>query len=465
MAAALNGLDVQGADVQNAFLSAPNLEKIWMRAGTEFGAEQGKVFIVVRALYGLKSAAAAFRAFMASKLEELGFKSSVADPDVWMRAATKDNGEEYYEHILMYVDDILAISTNAKVLLQSLEGGTVKYKNGKVEPPDTYLGARSDKKRVNGIELWGITSVDYIKAAIKTLREALKSKPHLKWSTRVLTPMILNYAPELDASPELESEDIQFYQELIGMLRWATELGRTDVLLETSLLSQYQASPRQGHLEQALHIFAYMDKKPKTSLYMDPSLPNVDYSGFKTNKEDFKEHHRDADEGMPHRMPKPRGRPVVTTGFVDASHAANKKNRRSHTGYLLFVNRAPVKWYSKRQQTVETSAFSSEFLALKACIEDVEHLRFKLRMFGTPTLNEDATNLFCDNESVVKNSTNVDSTLNKKHSSVACHFARWCVAAGICSLGWIPSRENLADAFTKRLPESIRDYLFGNWMY
>ena len=102
---------------------------------------------------------------------------------------------------------------------------------------------------------------------------------------------------------------------------------------------------------------------------------------------------------------------------------------------------------------------------MKACIEDVEYVRFKLRMFGIPILNEDATNLFCDNEGVVKNSTNVDSTLNKKHSSVAYHFARWCVAAGICSLGWIPSAENLADAFTKRLPESIRDYLFGNWMH
>ena len=465
MVAALNDLDVQGADVQNAFLSAPNLEKIWLRAGNEFGSEQGKVFIVVRALYGLKSAAAAFRSFMASKLEELGFKSSIADPDVWMRPATKDNGDDYYEYILMYVDDILGISTDAKSLLKNMEGGTVKYKNGKIESPDTYLGARLFQKSVNGIEMWGISSVDYVKAAIKTLREAMKSRPHLKWPNRVSTPMILNYTPELDASPELGTEDIQFYQELIGMLRWATELGRTDILLETSLLSQYQASPRQGHLEQALHIFAYMEKKPKTSLYMDPSLPNIDYSSFKANKEDFKEYYRDADEELPYRMPKPRGKPVVTTGFVDASHAANKKNRRSHTGYLLFVNRAPIKWYSKRQQTVETSAFSAEFLALKACIEDVEYLRFKLRMFGIPILNKDATNLFCDNESVVKNSTNVDSTLNKKHSSVAYHFARWCVAAGICALGWIPSTENLADAFTKRLPESIRDYLFGNWMY
>ena len=60
MAAALNGLDVQGCDVQNAFLSAKNLEKHWIKAGPEFGAEQGKIFIVVRALYGLKSASAAF---------------------------------------------------------------------------------------------------------------------------------------------------------------------------------------------------------------------------------------------------------------------------------------------------------------------------------------------------------------------------------------------------------------------
>ena len=156
---------------------------------------------------------------------------------------------------------------------------------------------------------------------------------------------------------------------------------------------------------------------------------------------------------------------MITTAFSDASHAANKKNRRSHSGHLIFVNRAPVKWYSKRQQTVETSAFSSEYLALKTCLEDVEHIRFKLRMFGVPIMEGHATNVFCDNEAVVKNSCNVDSTLNKKHSSVAYHFTRWCVAAGVATLGWISSQENLADAFTKRLSATVRDYLFGNWMY
>eukprot|EP00980_Cylindrotheca_fusiformis_P014195 scaffold3727_cov54-Cylindrotheca_fusiformis.AAC.1 len=67
--------------------------------------------------------------------------------------------------------------------------------------------------------------------------------------------MMGSFVPELDGSPELDSEGTQFFQELIGILRWATELGRVDVLHEVSILSQYQAGPREGHLEQALRIF------------------------------------------------------------------------------------------------------------------------------------------------------------------------------------------------------------------
>ena len=132
----------------------------------------------------------------------------------------------------------------------------------------------------------------------------------------------------------------------------------------------------------------------------------------------------------------------------------------------MFINRAPIKWVSRRQNTVETSAFSSEFLALKQCIEDIEHLRFKLRMFGIPIAEEHpATCIYCDNEGVVKNSTRVDSTLNKKHSEVAYHFTRWNVAAKVCTLAWIETSLNIADAMTKRLASGVRDFLFGEWTY
>ena len=102
-------------------------------------------------------------------------------------------------------------------------------------------------------------------------------------------------------------------------------------------------------------------------------------------------------------MPRPRVRSVTSTAYVDASHGANKVTRIFHSGYILFLNRSPIKWMIKRQHTVETSSFSSEFISLKQCIEDIENLRSKLRTFGIP-LSEDQpdTLILFNNEAVCK---------------------------------------------------------------
>ncbi|CAJ1948167.1 unnamed protein product [Cylindrotheca closterium] len=92
---------------------------------------------------------------------------------------------------------------------------------------------------------------------------------------KAVTPMTSDYISELDGSPKLNAKDHTYYQELIGILRWATEIGRVDILLEILLLSQYQATPREGHMEQLLRIFAYLDTYPKLTLYFDWRLPNV----------------------------------------------------------------------------------------------------------------------------------------------------------------------------------------------
>ena len=100
--------------------------------------------------------------------------------------------------------------------------------------------------------------------------------------------------------------------------------------------------------------------------------------------EEFKEQYCDTKEEIPKDMPTPRGRFVIITACVDASHAPDKRTRQSHTGFIIFVNRAPVIFYSKRQSTVESNTFSSEFIALKTCVEKIIGLCFKLRMFGVP---------------------------------------------------------------------------------
>ena len=179
----------------------------------------------------------------------------------------------------------------------------------------------------------------------------------------------------------------------------------------------------------------------------------------------FLDQYRDAEEQLPDERlyPMPLGVSVSTTAYVDSSHVANKVTRRSHTRFILFLNRATITWFSKRQNTVEASTFSSKFIAIRVCIEHITALHFKLRMFGVRV--DTPTNVICDKLSVVRNSSILSSTLNKKHSSIAYHSCRWHVAARVIRVTWIHTDDNLADAMTKRLTSEKRNWLFGGWMY
>jgi hypothetical protein len=261
----------------------------------------------------------------------------------------------------MYVNDILAISCDPQAILEDVQR-TFKLNNDKIEPPEFYLGAKLQQKPINGLTCWTITSRDYVKAAIRNVEEAIKTKGRRLPTTNVETPMNNNYTPELDVTEELVHDGVTFYQELIDVLQWATEIGRVDILLEVALLSPCSASPREGHLDQVLHIFAFLRRHPKLTLYLSPEMPLMDFGEFRTQKDNVSELYRDADEQMPHTMPTQRGRSLVMTAFVDASHGGNKVTRQSHTGYVIFINRAPIIWYIKRQQTVETSTFLAELL-------------------------------------------------------------------------------------------------------
>ena len=106
---------------------------------------------------------------------------------------------------------------------------------------------------------------------------------------------------------------------------------------------------------------------------------------------------------------------VSTNYFVDADHDGDRYTRISQTGVLIFFNKAPIQWYSKLHDTVETNTFSNEFIAIKTATELVEPLRYKLRIFGIPI--EGPTKMFCNNEALYKNVSTPESTLNKTWSS------------------------------------------------
>jgi hypothetical protein len=96
--AALNDLNIMSGGIKNAYLTSPCDEKIWTVLCPEFGPKQeGKRAIIVRSLYGLKSAGASYRYHLATCMEHLGFTSCKADPDVWLRENTDHTGVMFYE--------------------------------------------------------------------------------------------------------------------------------------------------------------------------------------------------------------------------------------------------------------------------------------------------------------------------------------------------------------------------------
>ncbi|CAJ1968489.1 unnamed protein product [Cylindrotheca closterium] len=139
-------------------------------------------------------------------------------------------------------------------------------------------------------------------------------------------------------------------------------------------------------------------------------------------KADYSQFYEFTKDELPSEMPTPLDKAVEFTMFVDASHAANVVTGQSRTGVLIFVNKAPIIWYSKKQNSVETSSFGSEFAALKTAVELLEGLRFKLRMMGVPI--QGYCHTCVDNISIVKNSSVPESPLKKKSNAVAYHYAR-----------------------------------------
>ena len=115
-----------------------------------------------------------------------------------------------------------------------------------------------------------------------------------------------NYRPEADISPELPPHIASYYQSLIGILRWIVELGRADIVMETSAMASMMALPREGHLKTVFQMFAFLSGKHNGVMVFYPSEPDLDLS--KISKEDWSATpYGRCHEDIPSNAPPPRG--------------------------------------------------------------------------------------------------------------------------------------------------------------
>ena len=120
---------------------------------------------------------------------------------------------------------------------------------------------------------------------------------------------------------------------------------------------------------------------------------------------------------------------------------------KSVTGILHMINKTPFDWFSKKQATVETATYGSEFVAARTCTEQIIDIRLTLRYLGVPI--RDKSYMFGDNESVVNSSTKIHAKLHKRHTMLSFHRVREAIASGILTFNFVPGDINPADILSK----------------
>jgi hypothetical protein len=155
---------------------------------------------------------------------------------------------------------------------------------------------------------------------------------------------------------------------------------------------------------------------------------------------------------------------VLTSHYVDANLMHDMVSGKSVTGCIHFINQTPIDSYSKKQATVETATYGSEFVAARTCTEQIIELRILLRYLGVPI--RDQSYMFGDNQAVVKSSTLPEAKLHKQHTLLSFHRVCEAVASKMVIFIRIDGRTNPADILSKhwgnrQVWENLQPLMFG----
>jgi hypothetical protein len=345
--------------------------------------------------------------------------------------------DDHYEFVCVYVDDLVIASKNPQWITDALQQDH-KFTLKGTGPIHFHLGCDYFREP-NGTLCYGPRR--YVDKMIADHVRMFGEKPK-----HYTSPMERGDHPETDDSALLDLEGIKQYQSIIGSLQWAVQLGRIDVTTAVMSMSSFRVAPRKGHLDRLKRILGYLSKMRNAVVRVRTKMP--DFSNIADTKYPWdKSIYQGARELIPEDAPAPLGNPVKCTSYVDANLFHDMLTGRSVTGILHFFNGTPIDWYSKKQATVETATYGSEFMAARTATEQIIANRLALRYLGVPI--EGPSILFGDNHSVVDSSTIPQSQLNKRHIALSYHKVREAISAGIVRFEWVPSDENPADILSK----------------
>jgi histone deacetylase 1/2 len=333
-----------------------------------------------KALYGLKQAPRAWYAHLSTKLIQLGFRSSKADTSLFY---LNKNGVTIF--ILVYVDDIIVVSSNQKATEKLLAGLKEDFALKDLGELHYFLGIEVHKSG-NGIVL------NQEKYATDLL-----IKVNMASCKSASSPLSTSEKLSAFEGEVLGPNDATQYRSIVGGLQYLT-LTRPDISFPVNKVCQFLHSPTTVHWAAVKRILRYIKQDTKIGLKISKS------------------------------------RSVLVTGFSDADWAGSLDDRRSTGGFAVFLGSNLVSWIAKKQATASRSSTEAEYKAVANAPAEIMWIQILLEEFGIkcPAMAK----LWCDNMGAKYLSANPVFHARTKHIEVDYHFVRERVARNLLQINF-----------------------------
>ena len=383
--------EISQMDVKNAFLNGDLKEEVYMVPPPGVPHTSGQVCRLKKALYGLKQAPRAWFEKFSSVVSSLGFTSSAHDSALFVRSTSAGR-----IILLLYVDDMIITGDDVD--------GIVTLK--------ATLSSRFDMKDLGhlryflGIEI-ASSPQGYLISQSKYASEIIQ-RARLTDTRPVDSPIEVNvrYTP----TDGVCLPDPNLYRSVVGSLVYLT-ISRPDIAYAVHIVSQFVSNPTTVHWAAVIRIIRYLQGTVYQSLLF-PSTSSLELCAYS-----------------------------------DADWAGDSTDRKSTTGFCVFLGDSLISWKSKKQQVVSRSSTEAEYRAMASTTSEIVWLRWLLADLGVCLSSP--TPMYCDNKSAIQIAHNTVFHERTKHIEIDCHFTRHHVQHGTISLPFTPSSMQLADFFTK----------------
>ena len=404
-------LELHQMDVVAAYLVG-DLEaegqEIYMRIPEGADVRQGRmefVWRIVKSLYGLKQSARLWNKKLVTFWRDQGYKLMLADGSIMVAAY-----ESGFTIVSIYVDDLLIAATSLELVKEAKRVLCKEFDMKDLGEARMIIGMRIIRHRPK--RLLTLDQASYI-------RDVLQEESLLSCNP-VSIPMTPGSYIALEDDSDSDPTEITAYQRLIGKLLYIACGTRPDIAFAVGCLSQQCLGPRIGHYRAAKKVLRYLKGTMDLGIHYNGSYSDAEHL-------------------------------LTTLGYSDSNFAGDIRERKSTMGYCFFLVRGVISWCSKKQRTVSTSTTEAEYIAIGHAARQAVWLRrflIELPMDRPPAF----VRILGDNQAsldLVKNAEHHDRT---KHIDVQHHYVRELVRDDYVRMEWVPTKEQLADGFTKALP-------------